>query len=76
MKTYILIKNYDSPPSKIFSILKNRINSSNFYNNSKHNVFSNETHEESSLKLDGINDSLIIYIRNNIFNNIDDEFIT
>ena len=51
------------------------INSSIFYNNSKENVFSNETHEESSLELDEINDSLVVYIGNNKFNNINDESI-
>ena len=74
MKTYILIKNNDSPLLKIFSILKNMVNSSSLYNNSRTNVFSNKTHEESSLESDGISDSLVVYIGNNKFNNIDNEY--
>ena len=73
-KTYILIKNNDSPLLKIFFILKNIVNSSGLYNN-RTNIFSNKTHEESSLESDGISDSLIVYIRNNKFNNIDNESI-
>ena len=38
--------------------------------------FSNEIHDESSLESNGINDSLVVYIGNNKFNNIDNEFIT
>ena len=45
-------------------------------NNNKENVFSNETHEESSLELNEINDNLIVYIGNNKFNNIDNESIS
>ena len=74
-KTYILIKNNDSPLLKIFSILKNMVNSFSLYNNSRTNIFSNKTHEKSSLESDGINDSLVVYIRNNKFNNIDNESI-
>ena len=51
------------------------INSSGLYNNTRANVFSNETHEKSSLESYGLNDSLIVYIRNNKFNNIDNESI-
>ena len=45
------------------------------YNNTRANVFSNETHEESSLESDGINDNFVVYIENNKFNNIDNESI-
>ena len=51
------------------------INSFTLYNNSRTNIFNNKTHEESSLESDGINDSLVVYIRNNKFNNIDNESI-
>ena len=51
------------------------INSFSLYNNTTANVFINETHEESSLELNGTNDILIVYIRNNKFNSIDNEFI-
>ena len=51
------------------------VNSSSFYNNSGTNVFSNKIHEESSLESDGISVSLVVYIRNNKFNNIDNESI-
>ena len=51
------------------------INSFSFYNNSRANVFSNETHEKLSLESYGINNGLIVYIRNNKFNNIDNESI-
>lgn len=61
-------------PKKI-SFLKNMVNSSSLYNNSRTNVFSNKTHAKSSLESDGISDSLVFYIGNNKFNNIDNESI-
>ena len=51
------------------------VNSSSLYNNSRTNVFSNKTEEELSLESDGISDSLVVYIGNNKFNNINNESI-
>lgn len=46
------------------------INSSCFHNNNRVSVSNNEIHEESFLKSNKIGDNLVIYVRNDMFNNI------
>lgn len=55
---------------KYFIISKNRNNSSNFHGNSRENVFNNEICEELSLKLDGIDHNLLVYVDYDTFNSI------
>ena len=52
------------------------INYFNFHNNSRENVFANKIHETSSMKLDGMNDNLVVCEENNKFNSIDNESVT
>lgn len=60
---------------KHFFYLKKKINSSSFYGKGRENVFNKKIKKKKpSLKLNGMNDSLVIYVRNDTFDSINNEF--